>query len=259
MTDSVEYSVDRGIANIALNEPDSLNALSMNLKAAFTEALLQVGSNGDVKAVVLSGKGRAFCAGGDVKAFSVRRSTVEIKRMMEQSATMIRLIRDMKKPVIAAVHGHASGAGFSIALAADLVIAESGTKFGLAFKHVGLIADLGGHYFLPRIFGSWKAKELLWTGASMTAEEAEPYGFINRIVPKGESYGLAQQWAAQLASGPAEAFAYSKSIMNQAAVSDLQHILELENYAQSILRGTHDHDEGVRAFLEKRPPRFNGE
>ncbi|MEX2103753.1 MAG: enoyl-CoA hydratase-related protein, partial [Bacilli bacterium] len=240
-------------------EPDSLNALSISLKQSLIHALLQVANDRDIKIVVLSGKGKAFCAGGDIKAFGVKKSATEIKRSMEDSIKIIKTIQEMKKPVIAAVHGYAAGAGFSIALAADLIIAEEGTKFGLAFKNVGLIPDLGGHYFLPKVFGYWKAKELIWKGATITAEEAERYGFINRITPKGQLYDMAQQWAEELASGPTEAFAYSKSIMNQAYTSNLHQIFELENHAQSILRGTIDHQEGVQAFLEKRSPRFIGE
>lgn len=258
MEENVEVKIENNIAAIFLNEPGSLNALSSSLKEALYKALLEVDNDSNIKVAIIIGRGRAFCAGGDLKSMGGTESPIEIKGKMDTTVQIIKAIREIKKPIIAAVHGYAAGAGFSLALASDLIVAEEGTKFGLSFKNAGLIPDLGSHFFLAKAVGLWKAKEWIWNGKMVTAEQGEKHGFVNYLVPRGEGYERALQLAEELAQGPVQAYAMTKSILNQYNTLDLDAVLELENYAQSMLRGTEDHKEGIQAFREKRSPRFIG-
>lgn len=202
------------------------------------------------------GKGKVFCGGGDLRTMGPEISSIEMKERMDITTKIFLQIYNMNKPVIAAVQGYAVGAGFSLALAADILFAEEDAKFGLVFNKVGLIPDAGAHYFIKKVVGPWKAKELIWTGAMITAEEGERLGFVNRVVPKGESYESAYKFATEIATGPVNAFRYTKSIINSEL--DLQETMKTESFAQSILIETEDHREGVKAFFEKRKPKFVG-
>jgi 2-(1,2-epoxy-1,2-dihydrophenyl)acetyl-CoA isomerase len=246
------------VATIFLNEPDSLNALSPQMRKDLFNVLVDVDQDENIRVVVIAGKGRAFCAGGDIRQMEKHVTPLENKNNMEIILKIVNIMQKMKKPIIAAVHGYAAGAGFSIALASDLVVAEEGTKFVLAFKNIGLIPDLGGHYFLPRIVGSWKAKQLIWSGATITAEEGERYGFVTNLVSSGQAYQKAYELAEDLAKGPIQAYFHTKKIINESSTLELEDVLELESYAQSILKATEDHREGINAFREKRTPNFTG-
>lgn len=259
MNESILVEKKNSIATIMLNEPESLNALSPKLRNELISVLLKVEEDEEIKVAIIAGKGKSFCAGGNIKNMREKMQSYEVKEGMDTSIKIIKLMRELSKPVISAVHGYAAGAGFSIALASDLVIAEEEAKFTLAFKNLGLVPDLGTHYFLANIIGTWKAKELIWRGNTITALEGERYGFINSIVPNGQALEVAQQLAVELAQGPSRAYAYTKSITNQSVDRSLNEILEIENFSQSILRGTKDNKEGIEAFLSKRTPRFTGE
>ena len=161
--ESVLFSVENGVGYIKLNQPSALNALSTEVTQGLLNSLDLAEENPDVKVVIISGEGRAFCAGGDVKAMEKRTTLESLERMSGISRIAIRM-EDFSKPIISAVHGYAVGAGFSLALASDIIFAEEGTKFGLSFAKVGLIPDCGALYYLPRIVGSWKAKELIFSG-----------------------------------------------------------------------------------------------
>lgn len=259
MDDSVLIEKAGKVAVVKLNEPASLNALSLSLKNALLDALDQLHRDPDVTALVVAGNGRAFCAGGDIRAMSGNVTVLQGKERMEDAARIVQMLTSMKKPVVAAVHGYAVGAGFSIALACDLVVAEEGTKFGLAFKNIGLIPDLGLHYFLLQAVPPWKAKEWIWSGAMIPAEDGYRYGFVNRLAPSGQGLETALAMARELAEGPLQAYKLTKSILHKAVNMRLDDVLELENFGQAAVRQTGDHREGVAAFREKRPPRFKGE
>lgn len=259
MGESVLFKRDGDIATIYLNDPDHLNALSPAIKDGLINSLEIAKNDLSVKVIILAGKGRSFCAGGDIKAMGGSENVMEIKEKMDYTASIIEMIQKLNKPIITAVQGYAAGAGFSLALASDMIIAEEDAKFKLAFKNVGLIPDLGLHYFLPKAVGMWKAKELIWSGATVTAQEGEKYGFVNKVVPDGMSYEVAMQVANDLAKGPTLAYAQTKSIINRSSSFDCDTVLEMENYAQSILRKTEDHFEGIHAFREKRSPKFTGQ
>ncbi len=243
---------------IYLNEPNSLNALSLQLKKELLNTLRNLERDADIGVVIFAGKGRAFCAGGDVKAMADTHNLIEIKRNMEESSKIIESIRRLNKITIAAVHGYVAGAGISLALASDLILAEEGTKLFLSFKNVGLIPDLGLHYHLPRLLGEWKAKELIWKGATITAEEAHFLGVVKEVVSKGRVHEKALNLGQELMEGPIQAFISSKMIINNSAHLKLEDVQKMEIDGHTILRGTEDHKEGVRAFLEKRAPVFSG-
>ncbi|MFO7263444.1 MAG: enoyl-CoA hydratase-related protein [Bacillota bacterium] len=259
MNESVLMEKREGVGVIVLNEPATLNALSPSVKDGLLHALDALGKDPEAKVLVLTGRGRAFCAGGDIRAMGGLATPLETKSHMDEAAQIVKKLVHLDKPIIAAVQGYAVGAGFSLALACDLIVAEEGAKFGLAFKDVGLIPDLGLHAFLLKTASPWKIKEWIWNGAMISAEEGQQYGFVNRLVPQGQGLTSAEEWARELAQGPLKAYQLTKSILRRMAAQELEQVLELENYGQSALRQTKDHQEGVQAFREKRPPRFIGE
>lgn len=259
MSESVLIEKEHGVGLIYLNEPESLNALSASLKEGLMRALDELENDHETKVLLITGKGRAFCAGGDIRAMSGQQTVLEAKERIDDTAKIVKKMIHMKKPIVAAVHGYAVGAGFSLALACDVIVAEEGSKFGLAFKNIGLIPDLGLHFFLLRTASPWKAKEWIWTGAMIPAEEGVQHGFVNRLAPKGQGLQTSKELAQQLAQGPLQAYKLTKSILRQASNMGLEQVLELENFGQSALRQTKDHQEGVQAFREKRPPKFIGE
>lgn len=258
MEEHVKLEQGNGIATIFLNAPNSLNALSQQVKISLMEKLNIVEQDPSMKAVILTGKGRAFCAGGDVKGMDGDKGPLQNKEKLDNSAAITKRIFNLKKPVISAVHGHAAGAGFSLALSADIVVAEESAKFTLSFKNVGLLPDIGLHYLLSKTISPWKLKELIWKGARISALEGEAYGFVNVVVPDGEGYAKAKQLAVEITNGPLQAYTLTKKILNSRSISDLESVLELEGFAQSILKETEDHREGIQAFKEKRVPSFKG-
>ncbi|WP_066256132.1 enoyl-CoA hydratase/isomerase family protein [Neobacillus drentensis] len=256
-TPSVKYELNEGIAIITLNEPDSLNALSADVKSNLLKCVNQVESDPEVKIVIITGEGKAFSAGGDVKGMG-KRTTLESVEKINHTTKLILRIAELQKPVIAAVNGYAMGAGFSLALAADIVIAQTNSKFGLSFSKVGLIPDCGLLHFLPKIVGPWKAKEWIFSGAVLSAEEAQKYGIVNRLVEEGEALNEAVSFAKELARGPVQTMVFVKSIMEKFQNNDLKATIQYENFAQAILQQTEDHLEAVLAFKEKRKPNFTG-
>lgn len=258
LENSVLIEKQNGIAAIYLNEPGSLNALSLRVKEELANILRLIEKDHEISVVILGGKGRAFCAGGDVKGMAEIKDPLEVKRNMEESSKIIESIRKLNKITIAAVHGYLAGAGISLALASDVIMAEEGSKFVLSFKNVGLIPDLGLHYHLPRLVGEWKAKEWIWNGATITAEEGKSLGFVKEVVPKGQVHEEAFKLAETLMEGPIQAFISSKMIINSSAHLRLEDVQKIEVDVSTILRGTYDHKEGVQAFIEKRSPKFIG-
>ncbi|WP_313885455.1 enoyl-CoA hydratase-related protein [Desulfallas sp. Bu1-1] len=208
--------------------------------------------------VILTGAGRAFSAGGDLNILDGSIGPSAARDYVLEVSEITKLICNMEKPVIAAVNGLAIGGGLSFVLAADFVIASSEAKFCQAFVQVGLVPDLGGTYFLPRIVGMLKAKELIFTGKTIDAFEAERIGIVNKVVDPGSLQEAVEQLSSQLAQGPSSAIGLTKSLLNRNINRCLDEALEDEAFAQSICMQTQDHREGVRAVREKRKPRFIG-
>ena len=247
-----------GVATITLNRPEVLNAINTELAEELLEALQDAARDESVRAVILTGAGRAFSSGGDIREISGWTSPTEVRRNIVAGGGIAMAIANLPKPVIAAVNGVAAGAGCNVALAADIVIAADTALFAEIFVRVGLVLDFGGSYLLPRRVGLAKAKELAFTGRMVDAAEAERIGLVNQVVPADQLQETAWKLARQLADGPTVAIGLAKKILNESLENDLQSMIDREGYAQAIAFQTEDHREGIRAFKEKREPEFKG-
>jgi len=257
---TILYRQEKAIAFIVLNRPQSFNALNPQ---AFQELLYVVQEarfNAGIKVVVLTGSGKAFCAGGDMKRMQegTGLKPPEQRNEIRTNHQIFKTIHEMEKPVIASVNGAAVGAGCDLALACDMRIASDKARFGEVFINVGLVPDGGGSYFLPRLVGMAKAFELILTGRIIDAQEAERMGLVNYVVPHDELEKETMTLAQKLSDGPPLAMGMAKTILYKGMRMDLSSELEYEAYAQSILMDTEDYREGVRAFSEKRKPNYKG-
>lgn len=254
------YKKKEGIASIVLNRPDSLNSLNPQTFQELLIAVREASVSEDVRVVILTGAGKAFCAGGDMKRM-VEGTGLEPPAQRSEIRTnhqIVKTIREMEKPVIASVNGVAVGAGCDLALACDMRIASEKARFGEVFVNVGLVPDAGGTYFLPRLIGPAKAFDLIMTGRIIDAQEAERIGLVNRVVPHEELEKETLALAEKLAQGPPLAMGMAKTGIYKGMQMDLSSELEYEAYAQSILMKTEDYMEGVKAFSEKRKPKYKG-
>lgn len=258
----IRYDVDDRVATITLNRPERLNALGADMREQLLAALERSESDPQARVVIITGAGRAFCSGGDVKEMNERRAAgAQIRRDGEVVPLRDRILlklQTLAKPVIAAVNGVAAGAGMNLALGCDLRIASDKAAFGEVFVKRGLHPDWGGTYLLPRMVGTAKALELILFGDMVSAEEAYRMGLVNRLVPHSEFAEAAHEWAARLAEGPPVALRLAKRGVYRNLQSDLASALEYESFAQQIVWSTEDAGEGIRAFVEKRPPLFQG-
>ena len=277
-----------GVGVITLNRPDRLNAMGGQLMPMLGDYLNECAWDKEVRAVVLTGAGRGFCAGGDVKAMGERPARADgggdgerparadgggdgerpasLVSALDAGVAMLResqnrtsyVLHTMPKPTIAMVNGAAAGAGLSLALACDLRIASDKAKFVTAFRNIALSGDFGGSYFLQRLVGAGKARELYFTSEIITAEEALRIGMVNRVVPHDQLAEETLAFAAKLAAGPTATLAHMKDNLNLAERGDLQALLDQEGFNQRLTGMSNDSREAVRAFIEKRDPTFTG-
>ena len=259
MTDGLRVDVDGPVATLTLDRPEALNALTVAVKVALREALEAIAADRAVRAVILTGAGRAFCAGQDL-AERERPDAVPLDvELRERYNPIILALRSMGQPVIAAVNGVAAGAGASLALACDLRIAATDARFVLAFGKIGLVPDSGATWFLPRLIGQARAAELAFVGDAISAEEALRIGLVSWVVPADDLLTEARTIADRIAAGAPLANALTKTALERAATIDLETALEGEAKLQGIAGASADHAEGLAAFREKRAPRFTGE
>ena len=260
MSESVlDVSVEDGLAVLTLNRPEAMNALNLDLKRALADWLARARYDTTLRAVLLPGNGRAFCAGGDLKEMDPNRSPAEAMRRQDELLRGVYLpLARLPVPVVAAVNGHAHGGGLSLALACDIVIAAEGAPMSLGFVQRGLAPDCAALYFLPRLVGTARTKELVLTARSFRAEEALAMGLISDVVPADDLAGRARELAGGLARGATVALGLAKTLVDQSWTATLDEFVELESYSQAVSRSTHDHQEGVAAFLEKRAAAFTG-
>ena len=255
----VEVDADSGVATLTLNRPDALNALTVPMKQAVLAALRRVERDKAVRAVILTGAGRAFCAGQDLRERLQPDAAPLGVEVRERYNPIIRAMRSMPKPIVGAINGVAAGAGASIAMACDLRIASDAASFALAFGRVGLVPDSGATWFLPRLVGGTRAAELALLGDSVSAGDAVRLGLVGRVVPADQLGTEARSVAARLAAGAPRAIALTKRALNAAWERDLDAALDYEAHLQDMAGRTKDHAEGLAAFMEKRQPRFTGE
>lgn len=259
--ENIDIIEDSGITTILLNRPEKLNALAGHMRRDLAEALEAAGSDRNVHVVVITGAGRAFCAGGDVAAMAdliERNEAEEFSRLLGSARRVITSIRQMAKPVIASINGPAFGAGFNLALACDLRIASTTATFSQSFAKVGLHPDWGGTYFLPRLVTPNKACEMFFLGETMNAEEALRLGVVNYVVQPDALEAETRKLAERLRDAPAIALAAAKQAVYRSQAAELEEMLRYETEAQMRCFSSHDGREGVRAFLERRPPKFAG-
>ena len=254
--ETIRVEVADGIATITLNRPDSLNALNSAMRRELLAAFRAIGRDDAVRAVVLTGAGRGFCSGADLRGGSQERAFRRV--LTAEYNPLMRAIRDLPKPVIGAVNGVAAGAGVSLALTCDLVYAADEARFIQAFVKIGLVPDSGSTRTLVRALGRHRAAQLIFTGEPLSAQEAHAAGLINGAVPAADLLETVRGVAASLAAAPTRAIGYAKRLINRAEDVTLDETMALEAGLQELAGRTHDHAEGVAAFAEKREPRFVG-
>jgi 2-(1,2-epoxy-1,2-dihydrophenyl)acetyl-CoA isomerase len=263
MSEDLLEVVEDGIAVLTMNRPDRLNAMSGPMLDAMLEALPRLAADPHVGVVVLTGAGRAFCAGGDVKAMAEGRefggATLEEKaQALRARMEASRWLHEMPKPTIAMVRGAAAGAGLSLAQACDLRVAGDSARFGTAFARVGYSGDFGGSFYLTRLVGTARARELYFTADMLDAPQALALGLVNRVVPDARLVDETRALAGRLARGPRIAYAYMKRNLNAVESGTLKELLDLEAWHHTRCGMTEDHREATKAFVDKREPVFKG-
>jgi enoyl-CoA hydratase/carnithine racemase len=259
--ENIDISEDSGITTITLNRPEKMNALAGHMRRDLAEALETAGSERSVRVVVITGVGKAFCAGGDVAAMAElikRHDAEEFSRLLGSARRVVTAIRQMTKPVIASINGPAAGAGCNLALACDLRVASTTATFSQSFAKVGLHPDWGGTYFLPRLVTPNKACEMFFLGEAISAEEAHQLGIVNSLVAPAELATETRKLAERLRDAPAVALGAAKQAVYMSQAAELEEMLRYETEAQMRCFESQDGAEGVRAFVEKRPPKFTG-
>lgn len=252
---------ESGVATIKLNRPKVLNAINETMGEELLSAISAIRDDREIRAILLTGEGRSFCTGGDIKEFSsenTRHSAPERRQWIRNHHRWYSMLCNLDKPVIAAVKGYAAGGGVSLALAADIIIAAESAKFVMSFVKNGVVPDMAAGYILPRLVGLNKAKEMVFTGKEYDALSAEQMGIVNLVVRDEELETKALQMAQQLAKGPTYAIGLAKAMLNKSFESDLQAFLEMEACFQAQAFASDDYKVGVRAFKEKKTPQFTG-
>jgi 2-(1,2-epoxy-1,2-dihydrophenyl)acetyl-CoA isomerase len=254
-------AIENGLATVTLNRPEKLNALNNELATAFNKTMLKLSQDESVRLVIITGAGRAFCAGGDLEVIRKSRESgdsKELEPLLRGGMQAVLKIRTMPQPVIAVVNGAAAGAGMNIALAADIRIAAEEAVFGQNFVKIGLFPDYGGTYFLPELIGPAKAAELFYTGEMIDARKALELGIVNKIVPAAQLESEVSKFAQKLLLGPPLSLRAIKRNLFASKTAEISHALEQEVHEQLRAFNSEDCLEGVRAFFEKRPPKFQG-
>lgn len=256
----VLYEVTERVGVITLNRPEALNAFGGTMRDDLLALLRRAEADGSVRCIVITGAGKAFCAGGDIASMAELQASGDvatISRRMQIGGEIVTMLRSLPKPVIAAINGAAAGAGMNLALACDIRLATNSARFAESFVRIGLVPDWGGTHLLTRLVGTAKAMELMMTGDRIDATEAARLGIINKALPDERFRDEVMAFARRLARGPAETLAHIKSTTYASAGGTLSHALAAEQKAQEALFLSADAREGMRAFLDKREPQFS--
>jgi len=259
MSNSIELKIENKVAYITLNRPEVFNSFNREMALSLQSILDDCEANNEVRAIVLTGNGKAFCAGQDLKEVTDPDLNPGFKKILEEHYNpIITRLREIKKPIIGAVNGVAAGAGANIALACDIVVAHNKVNFIQAFSLIGLVPDSAGTYFLPRLIGFQKALALAMLGDKISAEDAEKMGMIYKSVPLEEFEETISKLALKLANMPTKALGLIKELFNSSMTNTLDQQLALESKLQIEAAQSNDYAEGVAAFIEKRKPEFKG-
>lgn len=254
----LKYGANGGVATITLNRPEVYNALNDELTYDLQKAFRVASGDSKVRVVVLTGEGKAFCSGQDLKAVSGTEKRSFLDSLRKRYNPLISAMQALPKPIVCRLNGVAAGAGCSLALACDLIVAAEESILIEVFVNIGLVPDSGSSYFLPRLVGRAKAFEMCALGSKITGKEAYEMGLVNKVVPLGELDQAVAAYTTYLAAAPTQAIGLMKRMLNRSMQSSLEETLEYEAYCQQIAGSTSDYQEGVAAFLEKRKPHFTG-
>ena len=257
VTDKVKVRVNGRVATVEMNRPQAMNALDVDMIKGLVSKLKEIAESDDIDVIVLTGSGRAFSAGGDIKTMLSELNETDFFPVMDCISELMITLYSIPKLTIAAVNGAAAGLGFSLALATDHIIADHSSKLAMNFIGIGLIPDGGSHFFLEKRLGEIKAKQLIWEGKMMNAQEALELGLIQEVA-EGNLQDTLEARITDWLSRPVQAMIKTKKILADMNRPQLLKLLELEKHGQSNMRRTFDHQEGIRAFIEKRQPRFIG-
>ncbi|MEX2336225.1 MAG: enoyl-CoA hydratase-related protein [Fulvivirga sp.] len=258
MYEFLKYENKNGIATITLNRPEVYNALNDGITHELQDALKQVRKDDLVRVVVFTGEGKAFCSGQDLKASSSEEERSFMDSLHKRYNPIIKAMRDLPKPIICRLNGVAAGAGCSIALACDIIVAAEEAMLTEVFINIGLVLDSGSSYFLPRLVGSAKAFELSTMGSRIKGKEAYELGLVNKVVPADQLDEVVNNLTAYYAHAPTKAIGLIKKMLNKSGNASLEEMLDYEAYCQEIAGSSEDYKEGVSAFLEKRKAEFRG-
>lgn len=259
MYNTLLLEISDHVATLTLNRPDSYNAINDEISYELQDAWKQLKRNDEVRVVVLTGAGKAFCSGQDLKAIKDSKDRNLAESLHKRYNPIIKAMRGLPKPIVCKLNGVAAGAGCSLALASDLIVASARASLIEVFVNVGLVLDSGSSYFLPRLVGSIKAFELATMGSKVKAEEALALGMVNKVVPPEELDEAVQAYTDYYKQAPTKAIGLMKQMLNKSFHSDLPTMLEYEAYCQEIAGNSADYKEGVAAFNEKRKPNFTGQ
>lgn len=254
----LKYEVQQGVARITLNRPEVYNALNDEITYELQDALKAVAKDDAARVVVLTGEGKAFCSGQDLKAAPAGTKRSFLDSLHKRYNPIIRAMRNLPKPIICRLNGVGAGAGCSLALACDMVIASEEATLIEVFINIGLVPDSGSSYFLPRLTGMAKAFELCAMGSKVKADEALKLGLVNKVVPAADLDAAVKEYTDYFAKAPTKAIGIIKKMLTKSATSTLDEMLDYEAYCQETAGLSQDHKEGVTAFLEKRKPQFIG-
>ncbi|HBI00567.1 MAG TPA: enoyl-CoA hydratase-related protein [Flavobacterium sp.] len=259
MTNSIELKINNKVAFISLNRPDVFNSFNREMALSLQKIVTDCSTDNSIRAIVITGNGKAFCAGQDLKEVTDPDLNPGFRKILEEHYNpIIQKIRTIEKPIIAAVNGVAAGAGANIALACDIVLASENASFIQAFSKIGLIPDSAGTFFLPRLIGFQKASALMMLGDKVSAVEAEKLGMVYKVISPESFLEEVTKIAETLAEMPTKAIGLTKRLLNQSMTNNLENQLALESDLQIEASSSNDYREGVTAFVEKRKPEFNG-
>lgn len=257
--ETIELTVNNRFAVLTLKRPEAMNAMNEVMLKELADCFEQLKEEKQVQVLILKGEGRAFSAGGDIKMMLQSNNPEEFKELMDAVSKMSLAYYQLPMITIAQIHGAAAGLGFSLAIASDYVVAEENSKLAMNFIGIGLVPDGGGHFFMKERVGIPKAKQIIWEGKVMTGEEALRAGLIDVVVKDGEAESYVEQFSAKILNSPILAMLETKQIYHAEHLPELERVLKTETESQLKMRGTKDHGEGIKAFVEKRSPQFAGQ